>query len=81
MQNSNSGCGTIDDTIRNVELLIIDMEQNFKEEIQILLDIDYPQVQKHQRIHEALMNKTNALFQKKIQRDVIELIINEIVLN
>jgi diguanylate cyclase (GGDEF)-like protein/hemerythrin-like metal-binding protein len=61
---------SFDETVRNVEVLILEMEQHFNDEIQILKDIDYPEVDKHQRIHEALMKKTNAIFQKTIQRDI-----------
>jgi diguanylate cyclase (GGDEF)-like protein/hemerythrin-like metal-binding protein len=61
---------SFDETIRNVEVLILEMEQHFKDEIQILKDIEYPEVEKHQNIHDALMKKTNVIFQKTIQRDI-----------
>lgn len=61
---------SFDETIRNVEVLILEMEQHFKDEIQILKDIDYPEVEKHQNIHDALIKKTNVIFQKTIQRDI-----------
>lgn len=61
---------SFDETIRNVEMLILEMEQHFKDEIQILIEAGYPDVDKHQRIHDALMNKTQKLFQKTVQRDV-----------
>ena len=61
---------SFDETIRNVEVLMLEMEQHFKDEIQILKDIDYPEIEKHQNIHDALMKKTNSIFQKTIQRDI-----------
>jgi len=61
---------SFDETIRNVEGLILELEQHFKDEIQILIDIDYPDVVNHQKIHDALMKKTNVIFQKTIQRDI-----------
>ncbi len=61
---------SFDETIRNVEVLLLEMEQHFKDEIQILKDIDFPDVENHQKIHDALMKKTNVIFQKTIQRDI-----------
>ena len=61
---------SFDETIRNVEELIREMEQHFEDEIKILKEINYPEVEKHKRIHDELMKKTNAIFNKTIQRDV-----------
>lgn len=61
---------SFDETIRNVEILLLEMEQHFKNEIKTLQKSGYPDVEKHQRIHDVLLKKTNALFKKTIQREV-----------
>lgn len=60
----------LDETIRNVDALLIEMEEHFNDEIQILKDAKYPEVEKHQRIHNALMEKTREIYQKTIQREI-----------
>ncbi len=57
---------SFDETIRNVEILLLEMEQHFKNEIKTLQKSGYPDVEKHQRIHDVLLKKTNALFKKTI---------------
>lgn len=59
-----------DETIRNVEHLIIELEQHFLDEIEILREANYPEIDNHQRIHDALLKKTNEIFQKTIRRDI-----------
>lgn len=59
-----------DETIRNVEHFIIELEQHFIDEIQILREVNYPDVDNHQRIHDALLKRTNEIFQKAIKRDI-----------
>lgn len=59
-----------DETIRNVEHLIVELEQHFTDEIQILREANYPDIDNHQRIHDALLKKTNEIFQKTIRRDI-----------
>lgn len=59
-----------DETIRNVEHLLIELEQHFIDEIQILREVNYPDLENHQRIHELLLKRTNEIFQKTIRRDI-----------
>jgi diguanylate cyclase (GGDEF)-like protein/hemerythrin-like metal-binding protein len=61
---------SFDETIRNVEIVIQEMAQHFKDEIEILYEAKYPNVEMHQRIHAGLLAKTNEIFQKTIQRDI-----------
>lgn len=61
---------SFDETLRNVEYLISEMEQHFIDEIEILKRAKYPDVEKHQRIHDALLNKTSALLEKTASREV-----------
>ncbi|MBF4694936.1 diguanylate cyclase domain-containing protein [Fusibacter ferrireducens] len=61
---------SFDETIRNVENVILEMEQHFKDEIEILNRVGYPQVEKHKKIHAALLSRTNVIFKKTIQRDI-----------
>ena len=58
------------ETIRNVDALLIEMEEHFNDEVQILKDARYPEVEKHQRIHDALMEKTREIYKKAIARDI-----------
>lgn len=59
-----------DETIRNVAHLLIELEQHFIDEIQILREVNYPDLENHQRIHELLLKRTNEIFQKTIRRDI-----------
>lgn len=61
---------SIDETLRNVEYLIREMEQHFVDEIEILKRAKYPDVEKHQRIHDALLKKTKVLLEKTASREV-----------
>lgn len=61
---------SFDDTIRNVEMVMLEMEQHFKDEIEILYEVGYPEADRHRKIHEALLSKTRDIFQKTIQRDI-----------
>lgn len=61
---------SFDETLRNVEYLIREMEQHFSDEIEILKRAKYPDVEKHQRIHDALLTKTSALLEKTASREV-----------
>ncbi|GAB6109537.1 diguanylate cyclase [Fusibacter bizertensis] len=61
---------SFDDTIRELEIVIREMEEHFNNEIEILKNVSYPNVENHQKIHDALLSKTNSIFQKTIQRDI-----------
>jgi len=59
-----------DETIRNVELVLFEMEKHFNDEIDILNKVGYPDVEKHKKIHAGLLAKTRAIFEQAIQRDI-----------
>lgn len=61
---------SFDETVRNVELIIKEMEQHFNDEIDILVKAGYPDVETHKRIHDALLQRTESIFQKTIKRDI-----------
>lgn len=61
---------SFDETLRHVEQLIIEMQQHFDDEINLLYEVGYPEVENHKRIHEALLSKTKTILQKTIQREI-----------
>lgn len=61
---------SFDETLRHVEQLIIEMQQHFDDEINLLYEVGYPEVENHKRIHEALLSKTKTILQKTVQREI-----------
>ena len=61
---------SFDETLRNVEQLLVEMQQHFDDEIRILCEVNYPEVEKHQFIHEELLNQTKTVLQKTIKREI-----------
>lgn len=61
---------SFDETVRNVELVMREMEKHFNDEIEILVKAGYPEVETHKRIHDALLQRTENIFQKTIKRDI-----------
>lgn len=46
------------ETIRNLDAFLEDMEQHFSDEIKILKEINYPYVNRHERIHNTLIKRS-----------------------
>lgn len=61
---------SFDETLRHVEQLLIEMQQHFDDEIKLLYEVNYPDVESHTRIHEGLLNQTRKILQKTIQREI-----------
>ena len=61
---------SFDETLRNVEQLLVEMQQHYDDEIRILCEVNYPEVEKHQFIHEELLNQTKTVLQKTIKREI-----------
>ncbi|GKT33664.1 diguanylate cyclase, partial [Aduncisulcus paluster] len=67
---SSLGHSTYDETLRNVDVFLADMKKHFSNEIDILRERNYPEVDKHEVIHENLLNKAHELCSKAVNDDV-----------
>ncbi len=61
---------SFDETIRNVELLIKEIEGHFNDEIEILKELNYPNVNEHIKIHENLLKDLGIFYKKVLNQDI-----------
>ena len=59
-----------DETIQNVDILISEIEKHFKDEVQILREVNYPYIEKHEKAHDLSRAKIRMMFQKLTNRDI-----------
>lgn len=59
-----------DETLRNVSAFIQEIAQHFNDEIEILRTVNYPYVEEHIRIHNAILEQSKELYLKTVQRDI-----------
>jgi len=61
---------SFNETIRNIEVFLQEIEQHFSNEMAILKKIDYPDVNEHAQIHGVLLNKSKDIYEKMLHEDI-----------
>ncbi len=61
---------SFNETLRNVDAFLHEIEQHFSSEIEILREVNYPAVSEHMAIHEALLNRAKEVYEKTLNEEI-----------
>ncbi len=61
---------SFNDTLRNVDAFLYEIEQHFLNEIRILKKVNYPEVNEHIAIHDTLLERAKEIYEKTLHEDI-----------
>lgn len=81
---SSLGKASFNETLRNVDAFLQEIEQHFASEIAILEDIGYPHVNEHENLHNNILKRSREIYDKTFHNNItsVELfsfLLNEVV--
>ncbi len=58
------------ETLREIEAFLIEIEDHFDHEIAIIRNYGYPEVDKHERIHAEIVEETQNIYQRAVREEI-----------